>query len=564
VNRGRRTWAILLAAAAALSGCAVPGQRELDPPTAIAGTPAGANRGTLRVGITQPGGVDPGNAFTPSARLIASTMCDSLMAIDPKTGELRPAIAKQWRVSDKSEHITIKLREGLRYADGTKVTARSMVSTFTRLASEGYASEMAPLLSSVSGYRVLHGEVESDSRIATERLVGVRVTDPLGIEIRLEKNGELTRVLAHPATAPMSPSAEQRLGRDFAHQPVCSGPYRLTAPNLDTDRVIALEAVPGYTGHNTAFTKGGSGYLQRIEFHVYDSESAAFEAYKAGEVDIASVPAERRADARALGDLVEGNGDMVEMIGLPTAAGSDLNGPAVRVAFSLAIDRRRLVRDAFGETRVPAAGYLPPSLGTFHREAACAKSAPLDGNVEEARALLIRTGVKVQGRQMKLYFNDELGHARLASALAAQWREAFGIDVQPTPLTWEAYSQRAHGGAGFDGAFRMSWTGTYSGADAYLGPLFTSAALGSTNIARFNDRLFDRSITELARSIGDDKDRTIGYQKLETLLCEQLPLIPIAYTTSRFVVRRSAFSSATGSYLGVDGTPLLRELWAAS
>jgi oligopeptide transport system substrate-binding protein len=522
----------------------------------------------LRVGITSPGSVDPGNAYTPAGQLIASTMCDTLLALDPDTGELRPGLASLWRVSDHGQHMTIKLRKGLRYSDGTKVTARSVVQSLSRLAKEEFASEMAPLIAPIGGYATLHGDGEATGKpSARTRLSGARATDPLGLEIRATPlMGDLLRALANPATAPISPSAEAKRGREFGHQPVCSGPYRMTNRWAEGDRLITLEAVPGYRGKNTTYTKGGTSYAARIEFHVFDSEAAALDAYKAGALDVAPVPAARLGEVRSLDDLVQGNGAMVEMVGLPTAAGSPLRSKAATIAFSQAIDRERLVRDAYGDTRVPARGYLPPALGPLHRQDGCGANAPLRGDVASARARLAEARIDL-GREpgpLKLYFNEDFGHAKLATALAAQWSEAFGIVVQPTPLPWEQYLQQAQGGSGFDGAFRVSWTGMYQGADAYLGPLFSSDRLGSTNLARFSDRRFDRALADFGRKGGDDVERRLGYQKAEDFACDSLPLIPVAFTTSRFMVRKTAFKSGRGRYLGLDGTPLLRELWAVA
>lgn len=560
---GRRlAWA--LAAMALVGGCAIPGTDEANSPDPVAGTPTGTRAGTLRVGITHPGTIDPGNASTASARLIVSTMCDTLVSTDVRTGELRPSLARLWRVADGGKHVTIKLRDDARFSDGTPVDARAVVETLTRIAREDYASDVAPLLSSVAGYEAFHGDVETESELATRALAGVRVTDPRGLEFRLSRpNAELLRILAHPATAPISTTAERKQGREFPRQPVCSGPYRLAQPWTATERVIALEAVADYEGHNTALTNGGRGYAERIEFHIFDSDHDALGAYEAGRVDVAPVTAAERDEVHASGDLVEGNGDSVEMVGLPTVADSPFRDPAVHVAMSQAIDRRRLVSEVFGETRLPASGFLPPALGELHRDGACGARAPVEGDVAAARETLSRAAVELAGKTLPLYFNDEFAHARLAGELAAQWRDAFGLDVRPTPMSWEEFSAKVRGAEGVDGAFRASWSGLYDGADAYLAPLFASTGLGATNLARFNDRAFDRALDDRGRSAEDDVEQRLGYHAVEELACRSMPMIPLAFTKSRYAVRKGAWRSAADAYLSVGGTPLLRELWPA-
>lgn len=562
--RGRVRIASFVVAVALAGGCAVPGQEELQPPAAVKDAPSGSPAGTLRVGITSPGTVDPGSAHLPAGQLVASTMCDTLVETDPVTGELRPGLAQQWRVTDDGSHMTIKLRKGLKFSDGTKIDARAIVYSLSRLAKAEYASEMASLLQSVNGYPALHGEVESRSQSATERLIGVRVTDPLGVEIRLARpHAELLRALAHPATAPISRAADRRMGRAFARQPVCAGPYRLAKPYADGDKVVTLEAVRGYKSKNAAFTKGGVGYAERVEFHVFDSEAAAVDAYKAGRLDIAPVPAARVDEANALGGLVVGNGDAVELLGLPTATDSPLRNPAARIAFSQALNRVRLVEEAWGGSRVPAAGYLPPALGVFHRASGCGENAPLEGDVDAARATLARARVDLAGQSLKLYFNDEFGYAKLAAAAAVQWREAFGVEVQPVPMPWEDYSKQVRGSTGFDGAFRMSWSGTFASPDAYLAPLFSTEGLGSTNVGRYNERDFDRTLEDRGRKTANAEERVLGYHDVEDFVCRDLPLIPVAFTATRWLIRETV-RSARPTALGVDGAPMLREFWLSA
>ena len=88
--------------------CLVMGACTAATPRSARPAPANARRGgVLRVAITRPGSIEPGNAYEPSGALVVRTMCDTLISIDPETGALRPALAESWIVSDQGARFTV-------------------------------------------------------------------------------------------------------------------------------------------------------------------------------------------------------------------------------------------------------------------------------------------------------------------------------------------------------------------------------------------------------------------------------------------------------------------------
>ena len=122
---------------ALLPACSSVGHTTGTPPKA----PAAAHRGgLLRVGITAPGGIDPTDAYEAAGKLVSTTMCDTLVAIDPDSGQLREALAQGWVVPDGSS-MTIKLRHGVRFTSGAELQAKDVTYTLQQLVSPtGWAS----------------------------------------------------------------------------------------------------------------------------------------------------------------------------------------------------------------------------------------------------------------------------------------------------------------------------------------------------------------------------------------------------------------------------------------
>jgi ABC-type oligopeptide transport system substrate-binding subunit len=275
-------------------------------------------------------------------------------------------------------------------------------------------------------------------------------------------------------------------------------------------------------------------------------------------VDVAGVGPDGVAGARSAGaDLQLEPRAALEYIGLPNAK-APFDRPVVRRALSLALDRPRVIQAGLGGAGVPATAFLPPNVGDVP---GCA-GAPPAADIAAAIALLREAHVSLDGVVASFYFNDEYGNRAVVEEVANQWRAAVGLDARPTPLSWDDYLAKGQGSPGFDGPFRGSWRGAYVGADPYLGPLFHSTAIGQTNLARFNDRVFDRTLDHGARETTDDTGRALDYRNLAELLCDRMPVIPVAVVAGGTLVRKAKVGSATESYATrADGLPLLRELF---
>jgi ABC-type oligopeptide transport system substrate-binding subunit len=163
---------------------------------------------------------------------------------------------------------------------------------------------------------------------------------------------------------------------------------------------------------------------------------------------------------------------------------------------------------------------------------------------------------------VKLYFNDEYTHRRLAESVAAQWHDKLGLTVELQPLNWDQYLQRATTGAGFDGAFRVSWAPKVATGVNYLDPLFSSGAIGNTNLERYSDVRFDDTLNRDIFSATDVGDQAVRVKKLEDKLCADLPLLPIVFGRTNMLVRdgRLKSSRVDGRIFDPAGELLLQEL----
>ncbi|MGH2813125.1 MAG: ABC transporter substrate-binding protein [Actinomycetota bacterium] len=552
---GRR-WVLLAAASLTLAGCAG------DEPQTIKKAARGARPGgNLTVGITPPGSIEPSNAFEPMGQLVVRTMCDPLIDVDPVTGELKPAIAESWQIHSDGRRITLKLRKDVRFHNGEEVQADDVAFALSRVADREYASAVAELLRPIAGFDEIHGEIDTDNEELLERLAGVRPTEEYGLEIGLkEPNADFLRALTHPLASPI-PKEEVLEDPDaFERKPVCAGPYRLAEPWDPSKQSIKLERFRDYYGLNLAFTRGGRGYPDTIEFRVDRDPDSALAAQQAGNSDLVRVPAARIAENRPDPGFFQAPSATLEYLGLPVTTDAFANS-AVRVALSQAVNRQALVDAVFAGGRVPATGILPPAAGDVFREGACAELVPPTGSVDSATALLNEEGIQLGGTTMRLYFNDEFNNRKVVENVAAQWKAALGMNSELVAVGWDEYITRATGQGGFDGPFRMSRAAPYASPDQYLFPLFHSDSIGQENFTRFASPTFDRLLERSARRAETLEDLKVEYRRLEQVACSRMPIVPLTFGSQEYVASARTASAVETFADRTSGQPAIRELY---
>jgi oligopeptide transport system substrate-binding protein len=511
-------------------------------------TPArAATGGTLRVAISQPGSLDPANAYEPAGRLVDSLLCEPLLTVDPATGKLRPGLATNWVVSAGGTRITLRLRTA-RFSNGQRVTSDDVIAELSRAASEDFAGNAAKLLSPIDGWPEISGAKDTANSRDRRVLRGLTAIDASSLAITLDhRDADFLHVLAHPVAAPVPRKLAAGDVDAFSARPVCAGPYQLADKWTPGQSVIRLIRNPDYHGRNPVFSNGGRGYADTVEFHTYGNAEAVFGAWQKGEADVAFVPAAHRGDVGP-GDEVTGLNGYLDFVGLPQ--GPPFNDPRVRLAMSLALDRSTVTA-----TRVPARGFVPPFT-------ACGDRTPAHADVARARALLQEAKADLGGVALDFFYNDDFGNRALAEQVARQWHGALGLQVTLRATDVRGLEDHAASPQGFTGAFHMGWQPPVAGPESYIGPLFTSAGIGTDNFSRFADPAVQRALDREARSAAADDERRLAYARVEQQLCNALPMIPLTAGQSSWAIRASRVGGAGRATLdGADGEPVLRELY---
>src|SRR5690348_5522872 len=170
------------------------------------GTTAAKEGGTLVVGLTagEPDVLDPSLARTFSGREVFLTFCEKLYDLNAKA-QIVPQLASALpKISKNKLTVTIPLRKGIRFNDGTPFNAAAVVTSLERdltLKGSTRASEISP--------------IDTVNAVGSSKVV-IHLKAPYS---------PLTAQLADRAGMVMSPTQLNKLGDKFATNPICVGPF---------------------------------------------------------------------------------------------------------------------------------------------------------------------------------------------------------------------------------------------------------------------------------------------------------------------------------------------------
>jgi oligopeptide transport system substrate-binding protein len=207
-----------------------------------------------------------------------------------------------------------------------------------------------------------------------------------------------------------------------------------------------------------------------------------------------------------------------------------LDDVRVRWALSLAIDREKLNKTVLQNSNVPAYSITPPDTLGYH-------PPKLFGyEPDKARRLLAEAGfARGQGWPgIELIYNTSESHRKIAVALQQMWKDELDIDVTLSNQEWKVYLDSVTQ-MEFDIA-RRGWIGDYVDPNNFLDLFLTD---GGNNNTGFSDPRYDEMILKLAPQAASRDERYRIFREAETLLMQQMPILPIYTYTSKHLIHPS-------------------------
>ena len=456
-------------------------------------------------------------------------------------GTLQPGQAESYEVSEDGLTWTFHLRDGLKWSDGSDLTANDFVYSWKRVCNPEVAAPYAEtVLGMVEGYdEAIDGNLDA---------LGVSAPDDSTLVVELANPCSYFGSLAAFATlSPVQEATIEANGEAWATAPetyVSNGPFYMT------------EWVPGSHitfSKNPYYWNADAIKLDRLKFVLMEDSNAAYSAYQTGEVlMIKDVPTEEIPSLTGTDDFYVDPiiGTYYISLNIQKAPFDDVN---VRKALSLAIDREYVASTLMQGTYTAAGNFMGPGWmdtdGTeFMSNANGGKpyidTTNFEANLEEAKQLLADAGYPDgEGFPTISYTTNDAGyHKVVAEYLQQAWAE-LGIDLQVNIVEWSSFTPMRRSGD-FEVA-RNGWVGDYSDPSNML-ELFCTT--NGNNDGKFSNADFDAAI-DTSRSTLDAAERSTALHTAEDILMDQAGCIPLAYYND-FWLQSSKITGAWHSAYG--------------
>ena len=466
----------------------------------------------------EPEGIDPGLISGQPDGRVARAMFEGLAIPDPVTLEPTPGQAYRWEISPDGITYTFHLRPGLKWSDGSPLTAQDFLWSWRRVIRPETASRNANLL-----YPILNAEAFNKGEITDIATVGMAAPDDSTFEVRLAAPTSYFLFMTQYYTFLPVPRAVIE-----THGP------RWTRPeNVISNGPFALERWRQGDRfefrRNPLYWDASTVRLERIVMLSVDDLNTCANLYKAGVTDwnpSGYLPSQFIPYLKGYADLQTGPYHAVYFYSV-NCTRKPFDNVWVRRALAYAVDRDAITRDLLKGTR-PAWGNLTPMGYPGYQQPPGMKYDP-----ERARACLARAGFP-GGKglpKVALLFNTSEDHRRIAEAVQQMWKRELGIQVELANQEWGSYLQ-ATTQLQYDVA-RRSWIGDYLDPTTFLGLMRTG---DGNNRTGWSDPRYDALLRRAALEL----DATLRMRTLaeaESLMLDQAPVIPIYHYATTALVK---------------------------
>ena len=477
MKKAKRTPALILSAlllTAALSACSGGKEAEETPQNETASPAASAQPvmgGDLTVGIPQDldDSLDPHKMVSAGTREVLFNVYEGLIKPDTQ-GNLTPAVASAYTVSDTGDTFTFTLRDNVKFHNGQTVTAKDVVYSLKRAAGLDTGEAL------INGF---------------EAVKSVEATDDKTIVVSLKApDVEFLAML----TAAIIPD-----GSDSLQEMVGTGPFKFVSRSPQEN--IVLEKFSDYWGT--------PAYVDKVTYKVITNAETLVMSLRSGAVDL--VAHLTSAQVSELGEgfnIAEGTMNLVQAVYLNNTQ-APFDNIKVRQALSYAIDRQA-VMDYLADGHGAAVGSsMYPAFQKYFR------SDLVDYysyDTEKAKQLLSDAGYP-DGFEMDITVpSNYQPHVDTAEVVAQQLAQ-IGVKVNIKKVDWSTWLSEVYQ--------NRNYQSTIIGLDASQmtarAMLERFSSTSGSNFTNFSDPEYD-SVYQQAIACTDDAKQVELYGQLQEIL----------------------------------------------
>ncbi|WP_274651970.1 ABC transporter substrate-binding protein [Paenibacillus humicola] len=445
-------------------------------PAETSGAPAGGK--VLNIGINaDPPSLDPYASSALVDRYVQNSIFDKLFDLD-KDGKIVPMLAESYEISPDGKTYTLKLKQGVKFQDGTDFNADAVKFNLDR-----------------------YEEDNSRRKNELKFVDSVTAVDANTVKIQLSQPfSPFLSILTDRAGMMASPSAVKKYGDDFVNHPVGTGPYAFVE-HVSGDHVTLKK--------NDAYWNGAPK-LDEINYKVFTDGPAMVQNLRSGQIDIASdlngaiklIPSIK--DDTANFTIISESGMGFQGIHLNVTKGPFTN-KYLREAVDRAIDRDAFVKVLFDGYASPGNSPFSPGSLAYGDSDKYAKPDP-----DAIKALLAKGG-KPNGFSFKFQVGTGTA-AQQFGAVLQNMLKPYNITVE---LEQVEFGQMLENGTnGNFEALQIGWSGRPDPDQNFYDFVVTK---GSQNYSHYANPEVDKLATE-ARQEQDPTKRKAYYNKAMDIL----------------------------------------------
>ena len=432
---------------------------------------------------------DPHVGKETPAVAVTNHIYDTLVDVDPVTGDIIPQIAESWEQLDDLTY-RFKIRKGITFHNGENLTVDDVKFSLERAIATPAVSYIVDFIDTVT--------IEDDDTVV------VKTKDPYAPALRN---------LAVPYAA-IVPKDYVSANEDILKTaPVGSGPYKFVSWSQNDN--IKLEAFDDYYA--------GAPKTKYIEMKVIPEAAQRSIALETGEIDIAydllTSDARRVENSRNL-TLYEVPSLSCYYISFNMNK-APFDSKLVRQAISMAIDRQLLVDTVNGGSGEAANALIAPAVFGYYNP------GDFEYNPEKAKELLAEAGYP-NGFSCTLWVNNSQERVEMCQAIQAMLLE-IGINCRIEVLEFGAFISRTTSGE-HDMAY-FGWVTSTKDADYTYYSLEHSTQQGAAGNRSFTDDPIIDELVNIGRTNTDEEVRLEAYKELAIYLKDFCNNAPIIYTS---------------------------------
>ena len=545
--------ALAIAGAMALSGCG--GSKSGGEGTKSGDTTqtaAGKKILTIQLGPDVES-IDPAlNSAVDGANYILFAF-DNLLKMD-KDGKVVPGLAEKYEVSDDQLTWTFHLRDGLKWSDGSALTAEDFVYSWQRLVDPNVAAPYAQtVLGMVEGYDDAIGRPDAD---------GNTTVDPDPTKLKVEAPDEKTLIVhmakptpyfdklaAFVSLSPVKKDVVEANPDGWSIDPktyISTGPFKLTG--WEPGSYLMFEK-------NENYWDADSIKLDGIKCLLMQDQNAAFSAYESGDaLMIKDIPTQEITTLQKRSDYHLDPQLGTYFIDLNNTL-DEFKDARVRQALSLALDRKYISETITAGTYTPASGFV--SAGTSDWDGSLWADNITDpsvyinvddfaGNLAKAKELLAEAGhPNGEGLPTLTYStNDSAYHKKIAEYLQQAWKE-LGVNVEVNIVEWKSFTPQRRSG-NYQIA-RDGWVMDYNDPSNIL--QLTQTGNGN-NSSKYSNPEYDALLEKAAKEV-DPQTRFGYFHQAEEMLMRDMGVTPLLYYNEMYLQSdkvKDSYHTADGIY----------------